>query len=1198
MAVLALAGIGAAAGVGIGAAAGLTTAASLLTAASIGMSIGGMAGNLLFPQKQPNVNQEGARLADLSVDSSTYGGIIPIGVGTVRVSGNVIWSLDIEETKHVESQGGGRGKGGRKGGGSVTQTTYTYAATFAIAFSAGEVNHIVRIWANSELIYDASSENVMRMEGLSFTFYPGSETQMPNSLMESHLGDGNVPAYRGLCYIVIDHLPLAKFGNRMPNIQAEVAFGDAPSLPIYRLSDGVYLDIFSQEYAYTLAVNPLRSIGYTLGGNPYNGLIEFDLETLSVYSEHLFSDLGIPALASVSLSQVYLAMGWDNALWVGYADTVYRINPTAWTLVDSVTMEDVGIYTAHAGAMATVGLIGTSSLRGFMLVQDRITRQIHVIDGDGAEELETIDATSGSGSLFGGGCFALSTGQVGVGFGEGWALSVIDDTTIYGPTLYIDLITISEGLEVGLLGYSIKTAVGVQNVAQIAYSDFDAVGIDGWHSSYVASAGLVYDETDDTVICIANLVTSSTTLRAWIFKVDKSVGVLWSTDLADEAGVAGFSGRLQMSKVSGTDISIAFGQKTVTVSASDGSIIEIQDWTSAMGSARAQQYPQAYDQGSNSIVYADSSARLWKILVNRTSGSTSTVGELVSRVLTAAPIDDADYDTTDIDAMDITGYIMSQRTSAANAIRPLIDIFHLNVVETDGVIVFKQRGATSVATIEEDDLIRGEGTGDGQDDGLPWRETRAPEKDLPFRVTLTYNDPDHQYQPNTQAATRVREPNPTMRSAQQEDIQIGLTMNADTAKQRAEIVLYDRWISRVAYQFVLPPEFAYLDSGDPITLNFNDGRSVRVRLGGLTLGANYATDAAAILEATGQWTSEATGVVSDGVAVPTIPRLEPSQLFFLNIPLLRDIDSVGDTALRAYWAAGPYRDTTGWHGAQYQVSNDGAAWSEVDVTVRSPAFGYLEDALPDGNDTFSTQVHQTATVRMVYGGSTLETVTDLQVYNGWNAAAVFKANGEIEVIQYFEVTQVEGDRYTLSRLLRGRRGTDTMANDHQPGELIVFLRTDAVLPTMLPLAMAGSTIYTRAVSSGQIPMAALSAPHEVQPRDHMPYAPVQVTAEASGADIVLTWIRRTRMNGELKDGTGTVPNVEGSEAYEVEIYDDTGENLLRTITGLSTATTTYTSAMIAADFGSPPPTQLYVRVYQMNELVGRGFSRLDLLEVT
>ena len=289
MAVLALAGVGAAAAAGIGWAAGLTGAA-LLTAGSIGFSVGNIAGNLLFPQRLPDVRQEGARLGDLTVSTSTYGNVIPFGVGHARLAGNIIWAKAIEETKTTTTQRGG-GKGGKARGGSVTQTTYTYAGTFAVAFCQGPVAAVIRIWANNTLVYDASTgTDSMQTEGLRFRFYPGDEAQLPDSLIEADQGAGNVPAFRGLCYLVFDHLPLAEYGNRLPNIQVELAFAVSDRFDYAVIADGTGPTIATGFKTTTLGINPIRQRGYVFGTGP-NTIVEFDLATMAIVGEHKLSDL-------------------------------------------------------------------------------------------------------------------------------------------------------------------------------------------------------------------------------------------------------------------------------------------------------------------------------------------------------------------------------------------------------------------------------------------------------------------------------------------------------------------------------------------------------------------------------------------------------------------------------------------------------------------------------------------------------------------------------------------------------------------------------------------------------------------------------------------------------------------------------------------------------------------------------------------
>src|SRR3546814_3881282 len=65
------------------------------------------------------------------------------------MGGNIIWSPGIEEVVNVDTQNVG-GKGG--GGGSATTTTYTYFCSFAMAFSEGIADAILRLWGDGKMI--------------------------------------------------------------------------------------------------------------------------------------------------------------------------------------------------------------------------------------------------------------------------------------------------------------------------------------------------------------------------------------------------------------------------------------------------------------------------------------------------------------------------------------------------------------------------------------------------------------------------------------------------------------------------------------------------------------------------------------------------------------------------------------------------------------------------------------------------------------------------------------------------------------------------------------------------------------------------------------------------------------------------------------------------------------------------------------
>jgi hypothetical protein len=173
--------------------------------ASIGWSIGSAVGAALDPQKT-----EGPRLSDLKLQGSQYGIMIPIIEGrSGRITGQVIWQTDLVE--HAETSGG-------KGGPEVTN--YTYTASWAVLLCEGPIENVTRIWADGRLIYDNDSyEQALQYD---FTLYTGTEEQLPDPTIEADKGAGNVPAHRGYAYVVFTDVPLAEFGNRLPNLSFEV----------------------------------------------------------------------------------------------------------------------------------------------------------------------------------------------------------------------------------------------------------------------------------------------------------------------------------------------------------------------------------------------------------------------------------------------------------------------------------------------------------------------------------------------------------------------------------------------------------------------------------------------------------------------------------------------------------------------------------------------------------------------------------------------------------------------------------------------------------------------------------------------------------------------------------------------------------------------------------------------------------------
>lgn len=174
--------------------------------AVIGRAAGALAGNMLDRALiGGGTTLSGARLSAARLPGAAEGTAIPRLYGTARLGGTLIWATRFEEEATTE-------RTGAKATGTRVKT-YRYFANLAVGLCEGEVAAVRRVWADGQEI--DLTEIEMRL-------YRGSEDQLPDPLIEAKQRAGNAPAYRGLCYVVFERLPLDDFGNRIPLLQFEV----------------------------------------------------------------------------------------------------------------------------------------------------------------------------------------------------------------------------------------------------------------------------------------------------------------------------------------------------------------------------------------------------------------------------------------------------------------------------------------------------------------------------------------------------------------------------------------------------------------------------------------------------------------------------------------------------------------------------------------------------------------------------------------------------------------------------------------------------------------------------------------------------------------------------------------------------------------------------------------------------------------
>ena len=527
------------------------------------------------------------------------------------------------------------------------------------------------------------------------------------------------------------------------------------------------------------------------------------------------------------------------------------------------------------------------------------------------------------------------------------------------------------------------------------------------------------------------------------------------------------------------------------------------------------------------------------------------VDQILSDISTEVGLKTTDFDYSQLSSIFVDGYALSRPMTARAAIETLAQAFFFDMTESDGKLKAVLRGSSPSISVPDNDMVP------QGDDKTTIETTVVQELELPYRVEVGYIQKD-KYKTGLQHASRPDKANDITNKYQ---VELAIVMDDNKAVQVAEVLLYDLWTAKNRVTFSLPYKYVELDPGDVINLSVNGiTRTIRItRIGyqASSIMVEGVYDNPSIYSPVKQ------GGNSIGQIIESISSEVNTEAQLLDIPILQDTDD--DAGF--YFAGTPLGDTSLWSGSELYASDDGAAWNGVGFVDNAVPIGYAETILGDGPTTIWDDGN-TLTVR-IYSG-TLNSATDIDVLNGQNYLLVGN-----EIIQFGDAVQNADGTYTLSRLLRGRKGTEWSTSSHVQYERVVLLDRTSLDRVVYSSTYLNVKRLYRAPSVGQ---AVLDAPQFEFTNTGIglkPYSPVHIKAVDAGAgNYDVTWVRRTRVGGEWNDFID-VPLGEESEQYVVEVW--------RSGSMISSTTTTTTSATVAAQSGDT------IRVAQVSTIVGNGF---------
>ena len=1201
---------------------------------AVGFSLGSALGGFLFAPEGPHT--EGPRIGDTQVSSSSLGKTIAEHYGTTRSSGNMVWSGGFRETTTTETQGG-------KGGGGSTNTTYNYYASFFMAFGRGPGISVRKIWADGKLIYDVTGTGDIQNDKYNFRFISGSDTQPVDSLINESInrrlaglpdvneGSGPqttfrtmtdliteasanpdprsqiyatkllarqaavsgsppdyrfTPAFRGICGIVFDDIPLLDFGNRIPNLTAEIVWGQSAVDAAESVVEAVIPEISAETTTPTsmMGVDPItRSMVVVSGSTLRRFSLASTSETLTAphslgtLSTHkiLGFDLGSRAIALLNTSSTrVLAPISGNALTINNGST----DESPLLAATNINMQTAGYGASLAG-------VGTN-WKFFVVVSD--TGVVNIVRTDTPVITHFWGDTGAGGAqpsstLIGTGPVCSGAPVAGVGNSPS-GLDLSQDS----QTCYILGSNATDWNLYRLSAYVTENDVWTDSPLNApAYVESIASGL----LSGDSVSSVIYDPATARVSCFFRNGTTSGRVRQ--FSEDGTL--IYNKTLT--VAPPDISSGLQRSEVTGY------------VGYARGTDIALVDLSSGADTAYIGELSGTASLGTQIYVGTRNAVILWldgvpnSVAFGRSGSSSSDLlSTVISTICERSGMDASEYDVSNIPSSALVrGYTIARPSSGRKSLDRLLMANFVDGVETDWVVKFLPRASESIRTINEDEL----GSVSSPTGDVNWLEFRQPDYDIPAETVVTFVDYDRDYQQGAAHMRRSANPVSTMHSNKTSNIEIPAVMVENEAQDLAQRLLYLSWLSRDTSKTIVPWTHSDLDPGDVVTIQFNDGRTLTDRVSKSVLGANFSVEMESVRAGDPVYvSSESNPLGSAGVPSSAIATPAYSNLFVMDIPLLYDYHDVSRVSSRYYMAVGS--NTTSWLNASIYTSADGSSYSEFDIATVDTTWGDIHAPLPAPRSLWSTDNENTITVSLGVDNGDVTAVTFDQILNeGANRALIWnRSTGVGEIIQFQDVTINVDGSFTLSTLQRGLRGTDYAADKHVAGETFILLTGSAILPETSDLSTMGNVEYFKAASSGQILATVAATSLQFTFRDLMPYAPSNVGREDSGGDIIITWNRRTRVGGDWNMYVANVEEVplnEDTEDYEVYIlpnsagaldaFDPDDAGTYEVLISTTSSTHTVTAANLTT-YGYTQADTLNVAVYQISTQVGRGFPRV------
>ncbi|WDM85624.1 glycoside hydrolase TIM-barrel-like domain-containing protein [Ehrlichia sp. JZT12] len=1149
------------------------------------------------------------KINNLKTQTSIYGKMIPILYGTMRIAGNIIWMDKIKTTTDKEIV---ITNNPNKNTNTQSSIQYQYYTNLAIAICVGHVKKISKIWVNTQQL-DLST--------LTYRLYPGTEDQNPDPLILRLMG--NAPAYRGLSYIVIENFSLTDYKNHIPNFTFEVT-----AYPTHYINQehaaqrikSIHIIPGSGEFSYDTIIQ-MKTAQQKIGTQsiPYG-----KAQKINNHSNTEKAD------ALISLDQLQEAL--PNIKWISvvinwYADSLNIKNCNIYPAVEftnAITTPDnwqvAGINRETARQIFRD--IDNSTEYGGTINDQSLIRYINELKTRGYKVLLSpillidIKDKPWRGNLTGNfediSTFFNNQYNPFIKHYANLTQGMIDAFIIGSQLIGLTRITNNHNQypavdELVKLANYVKNQTGNSTIVTYAADwreyhshngdynmdklwaseDIDVIGIDayfpltdtpqpingfteqdiinGWNSG----EGYNYFYKDPDTKQERILYNKDTNQYAW-----KQIEKWWNqyhinTDNTTTHWIPkskkiwftqyGFPSIDNCTSQPNIFIEYQYNQNKYptfsagyidfhaqkiairgTIEAWDNSDMVEQMFLWGWDVRPYPYFPQLQN------IWQD--AKHWQISYwIQEKLSLLKISDIIHDLLASIEIPTNQIKIQDLDQV-IEGYALTEVQSTKSILNTLKDIYQFEIVEQEDKLIITSENQLPQYNVPVEDIV-------SENKNNLQKITKITSAQLVTSINFMYINKNNDYRVTSQYVNI-----PYLKNTTTENIHAPIVLSDNQAKTIAENILNKKSNNKYNFYLTLPIKYVWLNVNDVIQVEYNN-LLYKIKIINI-----YLKDLSINIEGVIHNYSLTTQHFFLDDNTYNINPTEKNSMYILDLPCIHNIDNVlyfAITSTKLEWKGSilySYEDQN----EHYKTASSIDVEATIGITADILGIGPI--AIPD----------RTSKVTITLDTQQLDSIESLFINNN-NLALIGN-----EIIQFQDVKQIGQNKYQLSNMLRGRFGTEQYINQHKHEEFFVLLDN-------LPYLKVSQSLIKKSLTYKLIKKSIFHG----EQLTHVYYAnnlrPLAVTHVKGQRDIynnlTISWIRRTRINGEWKDNIDT-PIDEKFESYDIEILDN--YNIIkRTITIKDNTTYIYSAEQQKIDFNFIQE-KINIRIYQNSDTVGRG----------